>query len=709
MPPTHSTRRKSLLLVCIVCTAIVAVLYGIGFAPLYKAEFAAGDLLIRYGKKSSPRSELVYLAIDQASLSLDALSPEEIAASPALQAMQQSGWPWSRDVYPHIIARLVEAGAKVVALDLMFPTPRDGDDAFHAALEKYRDKVVIGSSFVTADREGGKFSSTLAMPAPTLVPQTSPLDDRVAYVNFWPDTDEVLRRAQYRVTASQVFGSAPEQGEEEYLSLAARILQKSGHADCIPAGNSAKMFRFTAPPGFVPRSVYEIFVDKIWKSPAYKNGEFFRDKIVLLGPEGNWSKDYLNTPLGSTLGPQLHLAAVNAALNNDFVAETSYATNLTLILLSGIAAWFSSACISRPFLRLLVLVAASFSYFFAALFLYDFFAVQTGGVATSGLAIVLLGSLLAFLASSFSWLVWEQVLDRIEKAKMRRTLERYVSKDVVRELLDNPQSYLNSLGGVRKEITVLFSDVRGFTTMTESADPHELVAQLNEYFNKMVGIVFSNHGTLDKFIGDAVMAHWGSIVSSGEKTDACRSVQTALDMRHALAKLNEGWKARGIMELKFGIGINHGHAIVGNLGCEEKMEVSVIGDAINLASRLEGVTKEYGIDLALGELAEPLVREDFIVRSVDLLVVKGKTKPVGVFTVLDRRDSGSEPSWLALHEEAVRLYRAGDFSSAEKNWHEVLVQSPYDSIAKVFAVRCAELQRNPPGAEWNGVFVMTKK
>jgi adenylate cyclase len=708
MPTTPQPRRKSLLLVCAVCTLLVAALYGIGFAPFLKLEFAASDILVRYGKKSPPRPEIVFLAIDQVSLALDTVSPEEIAASPALQIMQQSGWPWSRAVYPHIIRRLADAGAKVIAIDLMFPTPRDGDDAFRAALDKYRDKVIIGSSFVSAERGGGN-SSTLAMPAPTLIPPTSPIDDRVAYVNFWPDTDEILRRAQYRVTASQVFGNAPEQGEEEYLSLAARILQKSGHADRIPAGTSAKMFRFTEQPGFVPHSVYEIFVDKFWKSPAYKNGEFFRDKIVLVGPEGNWSKDYLNTPLGSTLGPQLHLAAVNAALNNDFVSETSYATNLALIFLAGIIAWLLAAFLARPFLRLVIIIGASLGYFALALLLFDFFGIQSGGAHTSGLAVMLLGALLAFVGSGFTWLVWEQVLDRIEKAKMRRTLERYVSKDVVRELLDNPQSYLNSLGGVRKEISVLFSDVRGFTTLTESADPHALVAQLNEYFNKMVGIVFANHGTLDKFIGDAVMAHWGSIVSGGEKTDAQRAVQTALDMRHALAKLNEGWKLRGVMELKFGIGINHGHAIVGNLGCEEKMEVSVIGDAINLASRLEGVTKEYGIDLALGELAEPLVRDAFIVRSVDLLVVKGKTKPVGVFTVLDRRDTGAEPPWLALHEEAVVLYRAGDFSNAEKKWREVLAQAPQDSIAKVFAVRCAELQRNPPGAEWDGVFVMTKK
>ena len=291
---------------------------------------------------------------------------------------------------------------------------------------------------------------------------------------------------------------------------------------------------------------------------------------------------------------------------------------------------------------------------------------------------------------------------------MRRTFERYVSKDIVRELLDNPQTYLNSLGGLRKEITVLFSDVRSFTTLTESADAHALVSQLNEYFEAMVAIVFANHGTLDKFIGDAVMAHWGSIVTEGATVDAARAITTVLQMRGALTTLNTKWRQRGMPEMRVGFGVNHGEAIVGNLGCEARMEVTVIGDAVNLGSRLEGVTKKFNIDLCIGEKAAALVRDQFRLRSVDLLIVKGKTRPVEIFTVLGKLDT-PEPPWLARHEEATKLYRAGNFAEAEKLWREVLAEEPGDGIAETFIDRCLELQAHPPAAPWTGAYEMKSK
>jgi adenylate cyclase len=235
------------------------------------------------------------------------------------------------------------------------------------------------------------------------------------------------------------------------------------------------------------------------------------------------------------------------------------------------------------------------------------------------------------------------------------------------------------------------------------------VAQLNEYFTDMVRIVFEHNGTLDKFIGDAVMAHWGSIVTEGEKTDAVRAVASALEMQRALVRLNQQWKPRGMLELHFGIGINHGEAIVGNLGSEEKREVSAIGDPVNLASRLEGVTKTYHIEICLGENVEPLVRDDFIIRSLDLIVVKGKTKPVEVFTVIGERNGAAPPPWLARHEEAMRAYRKGAFADAANAWREVLAQAPNDGVAQLFLERCAELQVHPPEGEWRGVFEMTSK
>src|SRR5262249_37495426 len=157
-------------------------------------------------------------------------------------------------------------------------------------------------------------------------------------------------------------------------------------------------------------------------------------------------------------------------------------------------------------------------------------------------------------------------------------LDRYVGHDVASEVLDNRDSYLNTLVGKRKEIAVLFSDIRGFTTRTETGDPQALVKQLNEYFEAMVAIVYGNRGTLDKFIGDAVMAHWGSIISDGPAVDTARAVTAVMQMRDKLDELNKRWEAEGLLPMRVGFGVNQGEAIVGNLGCEVRMDVSVIGD-----------------------------------------------------------------------------------------------------------------------------------
>ncbi|MBS1236653.1 MAG: domain S-box [Proteobacteria bacterium] len=314
--------------------------------------------------------------------------------------------------------------------------------------------------------------------------------------------------------------------------------------------------------------------------------------------------------------------------------------------------------------------------------------------------------------SSILALIYDFLLERIDKLRVRRTLERYVSKNVVKELLDNPQTFFNSLSGVRRQVTILFSDVRGFTTLTEGADSAQLVKQLNEYFTAMVGHVFEKQGTLDKFIGDAVMAVWGNIVSAGPAEDAQNAVATALAMKRSLIDLNKDWKARGMPELAFGIGINHGEAIVGNLGSSEKMELTVIGDAVNLASRLEGLTKEYHLDLLLGETMAPLVQDRFLLRTVDYVQVKGKTKPVTVYTVIGER-SGAEAqacsAWLQPYEEGVHLYRQRDFAGAAQHFATSLNSKPDDVLSDIYRKRCAALLAEPPDENWNGVYVMTKK
>lgn len=685
-------------MICLSFTALITLLYLKGWF-FEQTERSSRDWLLTNteARRSTQNPHIAFLAIDEDTRTLDNLFAEDLEKSPTLRLMKQ-GFPWNREVYAHIIDRLIDAGASAIVFDLVFPGPRDGDDAFRAALERHRDKVVIGTNLVSRKREDVHQSDTPmhVLPTPALQPPVGGAS-WLGFVNVHPDPEDGrVRRVFYRTTALEFFDTPAPPGAPEIFSLAARGLEKIGALNRIPTTHQPVMLRFSRE--FLPLSLHEIFVDAQWNAPPYEQGKLFKDKIVVIGDSGQSSEDRLQTPYGTMVGAQIHLNAINAALNGDFVTETSTKVDVALIVGGGLVAWMLGAWIRRPLLRLLILAAAIFAYYQAAQHLAN----DLNVIPT------LFSPLLALITSGLVWSAWEQVLDRAERQRFRRTLERYVSKDVVREVLDNRQSFLNSLGGERREITVLFSDVRSFTTLTESADPHALVTQLNEYFEAMVAIVFANHGTLDKFIGDAVMAHWGSIVTNGAAVDATRAITAVLQMRDALAELNTGWAKRGMPEMRVGFGVNHGEAIVGNLGCEAKMEVSVIGDAVNLGSRLEGATKKYHLDLCLGEKAAALVRDQFILRSVDLIIVQGKTQPVEIFTVLDQHGA-PEPQWLPLHEEAMRLYRAGDFAAAEKAWRDVLAQAPGDGLAETFIARCVELRAHPPAAPWTGVYEMKSK
>ena len=264
--------------------------------------------------------------------------------------------------------------------------------------------------------------------------------------------------------------------------------------------------------------------------------------------------------------------------------------------------------------------------------------------------------------------------------------------------------------GAVRCIVILFSDIRGYTSISEQLTAQQMVKQLNEYFQEMVNIVVQNRGRLDKFIGDAVMADWGSFVTGGTRTDCERVVRSALEMRVALERLNTRWVTEGSRPLAIGIGINLGDVIVGNLGSEVKMEVSIIGDAVNLASRLESLTKEYHLDLLLGETVAAQVRDLCVLRSVDLVQVKGKTQPVAVFTIPTESGEGKVvPGWLPLYEEGIQLYRRREFQKAADVFARARLLCPEDYLMQLYGERCEQLVAQPPGPEWSGVYQMTKK
>jgi adenylate cyclase len=238
-----------------------------------------------------------------------------------------------------------------------------------------------------------------------------------------------------------------------------------------------------------------------------------------------------------------------------------------------------------------------------------------------------------------------------------------------------------------------------------------MVTQLNEYFERMVAVVFQRKGAVDKFIGDAMMAVWGRFRNDSHEVDladdARQAVNSALAMRRELAILNGKWRARNITELAIGIGIHQGEAVVGEIGSQERAELTAIGDCVNLSARLEGATKEYGVDLLITDVVQQRVTPDYICRSVDLVRVKGKTKPVEVFTVLGPCEM-TPPPGLEHFEEGMRCYRHGRFDEALQFFQQAMAGGMDDFLTEVFVKRASEMAEHPPES-WDGVYTMTKK
>ncbi len=677
-------------------TVVLALAYSLesrrgSATPLLKGETAFRNLLVQEGRRSAPRTDLVLLGYDQTSLTLEGAWPEDIEASLVLRAIAgtQAHWPWPRSVQTAILERLIRAGAKTVVFDVVFAGPSPDDEQFRAALDRNRDKVVIGANI-------NLLGNASVLLAPTLIP----IDDRVGYVEYVPGRSGEVFALSFHRSAGDLKRVA---SSAVYDSLVDCALEKSGHADLIPANSVDQLYPFRFSRRFTARPVYEIFLEPYWKS-NYHDGADFKDKIVVIGPTASILHDFHATPLGSIPGPEVHVHALAAALNRDYLRVTSPAEDLLLILAAGLIAWVVGVKVRPPLPRAGILLLAGGGYVVATLQAYN----------RLGWQLTAFTPLLTLYTGGFGGLVGEYVIERAEKARVRGVLDRLVSKDIVRELLEDRESYAQIVRGQRRTVTVLFSDVRGFTTLSEAAgDPAVFIAQLNEYLAEMVDVVFKHRGTLDKFIGDSVMAVWGSMHTEGPDADARAAVAAALEMRERLAALNVRWAAVGKLRIDIGIGLNHGEVIVGGLGSEKsKMEITVMGDAVNLASRLEGLTKDYGLDLLVGESVARLVSDAFRLRTVDLVRVKGKTRPSEVMAVigpLTAVPSEAQEYLFADYEDAILLYRKREFAAAARILEDCLKAEPTDQLAALYLERCRTLLADAPTAGWDGVRKMTTK
>jgi len=276
-----------------------------------------------------------------------------------------------------------------------------------------------------------------------------------------------------------------------------------------------------------------------------------------------------------------------------------------------------------------------------------------------------------------------------------------MSKDIVERILDDPCR--QALGGIKNKATIMFTDIRKFTGIAESLSAEQTVEFLNRYFSVMVDLIFLNEGVLDKYIGDNIMAVFG--VPYPREGDAVRAVLTALQMRSALEGMNVRRRSGGLEPLQIGIGICTGNVVSGNIGTDKRMEYTVIGDEVNIASRLENLCGYYGVDILIGETTLAELKDRFTIRPVDYVFVRGKKKSIHIFEVLDE---GKRP--LTAAEECfgtgLDFYRQGDFERAAR---EFAAHSSEDHLCRMFLDRCRDFLQTPPPKDWNGAWILDDK
>jgi adenylate cyclase len=294
-----------------------------------------------------------------------------------------------------------------------------------------------------------------------------------------------------------------------------------------------------------------------------------------------------------------------------------------------------------------------------------------------------------------------------EKRKVRGAFGQYVAPGFINQILKEPGKL--QLGGEEAELTIMFSDIRDFTSISEKLTPTELTELLNEYLTAMTEIVFQTRGTLDKYIGDAVMAFWGRpfLDLHNHAELAC---QAALEMSDNLRELNRRWEERGRPPMKIGIGLNTGPVMVGNMGSARRFNYTVMGDHVNLGSRLESLTKEYGTQIILSEFTHAQVKGRFVERELDLIRVKGKERPVAIYQLLGpASEQGRYQDLLTDFGQALAAYKEGNWSAALERFEALAEKYPSDGPTKLFLDRCRHFLREAPEGVWEGVYTMTTK
>ncbi|MFW7379357.1 MAG: CHASE2 domain-containing protein [Oligoflexus sp.] len=429
--------------------------------------------------------------------------------------------------------------------------------------------------------------------------------------------------------------------------------------------------------------------------------ERLQGSLLLLGATATGINDMRPNPFDPAIdGVENHAAAIDNIIRKDFMKRSGHIHNieigivLTIGLLFTLVLLFSSALVS----------GVSLIVFLVGYYYFDHYVWFNNGV-WAYMAVPSLQITFMYIVTTF----YKYMTEEKEKRMVKGAFQHYLSPEVIDQVLDDPSAL--ALGGQKKELTVFFSDVRSFTTISESLTPEKLCELMNEYFTPMTSIVLRSKGVLDKYIGDAIMAFWGAPLELENSADV--GCQASIEMLYALDKIRVDFPKRGFPVIDIGIGLNTGQMSVGNMGSGERFTYTVMGDSVNLGSRLEGLTKEYGIKVMISEFTQAkLTPGKFFTRDLDDIRVKGKHEPVKVFDLM-RPDFFPQQhlitEFIQAFEQGRKEYSSQSWDKAHEAFAQCLRMRPEDKAASMYLERVKEYMKHAPGEQWDGVYTFTHK
>jgi adenylate cyclase len=680
---------------------------------------------------------------------------------PSLNALGR--WPWPRTDEAQLLAEIAKAGAQpsVVAFDLMFTEATNKEDKNAAVDPNDPDNIlgnatallpaVITGAYSISDKElidpdvrdkaeketqrklndagptqalsnligdvaqlhGSKFA---ALPIDPIRKQSlfGFVNDEPSFVDDIRHTVPLVFRVGTKVYPSlalqalcQALSVDPDKVEINLTRKYVRLTNISGKEWTIPTNERAEFsINYRRQTNFQSVGVFGLIQnldEHNNKNTPIAPACDVDKKILVVGEAAVALGDMGPTPLASrTPLPFVHLNVINNVLKNDYLTFVPWCW---VVFGWAVITWPTLLRLKDAFIgeAILVPIAIQLFYIIAAFAIFWLWSIQ----------IDLAWPVISYTALNFGGIVLRWREERQGRQQIKQIFARMVAPEIMDHLLEHPEGM--ALGGSNRESTVLFSDIRGFTEFSEGLDSEEVMRQLNVYFERMVACVTERKGTLHKFIGDAIMAAWGDIeqASLGPKADARNAVLSTLLMRSRLRVLNEERKEEGLVPIRIGVGLNFGMVQAGMLGSSGRMEFTVIGDAVNTASRLEGATKEFKTDTAISQSVRDLLGDEFLVRRLGLIQLKGKSEALMVYEVLaakdDMGDSRMSAGGVERYEEAFDHFLARRFDRAVEGFIACEKDYPTDYCIQIYLKASREFLTEPPPPEWDGRIVMETK